>query len=173
MEVTATFMELLAGFRPAFTEPSYVTFRLLMAGWILSTRHRYVTDLIVTSNSVGNGHFSDYHRFFSQTKWDIDDLWRLLAGKLIECFVGPNGTVLLAGDDTLCRKRGLGLFGAGMHHDALSSSRKLKVFSWGHDWVTLCLLVVNPWWAPGTVIALPIPCIQGRACYSIFRPRWT
>jgi hypothetical protein len=51
-----------------------------------------------------------------------------------------------------------------MHHDALSSSRKLKVFSWGHDWVTLCLLVVNPWWAPGTVFALPI-------CMRLYRNR--
>ena len=63
MELTATFMELLAGFRPAFTEPSYATFRLLMSGWILSMRHRYVTDSIVTSDSVGNGHLSDYHPF--------------------------------------------------------------------------------------------------------------
>jgi|GEM_PF-2977526 len=37
-----------------------------MTGWILSVRHRYVTDLIIFSDSVGNDHFSDYHRFFSQ-----------------------------------------------------------------------------------------------------------
>lgn len=164
MELTATFMELLAGFRPAFTEPSYATFRLLMAGWILSMRHRFVTDLIITSDSVDNGHFSDYHRFFSQAKWDIDDVWRILASTLISFFLGPDAIILLAGDDTLCRKRGLGLFGAGMHHDALSSSRKLKVFSWGHDWVTLCLVVVNPRWAPGTVFALPI-------CMRLYRNR--
>ena len=56
----------------------------------------------------------------------------------------------------MCRKRGLGLFGAGMHHDPLISSRALKLVSWGHDWVNLCLIVVNPWWAPGKVFALPI-----------------
>ncbi|MEZ6099087.1 MAG: hypothetical protein R3E01_08950 [Pirellulaceae bacterium] len=43
-----------------------------MSGWILSVRHRYVTDLIVSSDSVGNGHFSDYHRFFSRAVWDND-----------------------------------------------------------------------------------------------------
>jgi hypothetical protein len=164
MELTATFMILLEGFRPVFTAPSFWTFRLLMTGWILSVRHRFVTDLIVSSDSVGIGHFSDYHRFFSQASWKIDDLWRVLARLLIDRFIGADATVIVAGDDTLCRKRGLGLFGAGMHHDALSSSRKLKVFSWGHDWVTLCLIVANPRWAPSKVFAVPI-------CMRLYRNR--
>jgi hypothetical protein len=156
MELTATFMALLEQFRTVFTSPSYATFSLLMTGWILSVRHRYVTDLIVSSDSVGNGHFSDYHRFFSQAKWNIDDLWRQLARLLVDHFFGPDAVIILAGDDTLCRKRGLGLFGAGMHHDPLISSRAMKLVSWGHDWVTLCVIVANPWWAPSKVFALPI-----------------
>jgi hypothetical protein len=116
MELTATFMGLLEAFRPVFTAPSFATFQLLTAGWILSFRHRYVTDLIISSDSVGNGHFSDYHRFFSHARWNIDDLWKHLALILVAHFVGSDGVILLAGDDTLCRKRGLGLFGAGMHH---------------------------------------------------------
>lgn len=122
MELTATFMVLLEGFRGVFTAPSFATFRLLMVGWILSHRHRFVTDLIVSSDSVRHGHFSDYHRFFSQASWKIDDLWQTLARVLVAHFVGPEATILLAGDDTLCRKRGLGLFGAGMHQDPLASS---------------------------------------------------
>ena len=102
-----------------------------MVGWILSARHRYVTDLIISSDSVGNGHFSDYHRFFSHAKWDINILWKHLLGLLVDNFVGPDGVIMLAGDDTLCRKRGLGLFGAGMHHDPLISSRAMKLVSWG------------------------------------------
>ena len=119
MELTTTFMALLEMFRPVFTAPSHSTFCLLMSGWILSVRHRYVTDLIISSDSVGNGHFSDYHRFFSQAKWNIDNLWRHLARLLVDQLVGPDAVILLAGDDTLCRKRCLGLFGAGMHHDPL------------------------------------------------------
>jgi hypothetical protein len=68
----------------------------------------------------------------------------------------PTGPVLLAADDTLCRKRGLGLFGAGMHHDPLFSSKALKLFSWGHDWVVVALLVRLPRWAPSKVFALPL-----------------
>ncbi len=156
MELTSTFMVLLEGFRPVFTAPSFNTFQLLMTGWVLSVRHRYVTDLIISSDSVGHGHFSDYHRFFSHAKWNLDELWKILARFLVNQFVGPDAMIILAGDDTLCRKRGLGLFGAGMHHDPLISSRAMKLVSWGHDWVNLCLIVANPWWAPNKVFALPI-----------------
>ncbi len=46
MELTNSFETLLLTFSPVFTTPSFATFRLLMTGWILSVRHRYVTDLI-------------------------------------------------------------------------------------------------------------------------------
>ena len=79
-----------------------------------------------------------------------------MARLLIDYFVGPDAVIILAGDDTLCRKSGWSLFGAGMRHDPLISSRAMKLVSWGHDWVNRCLIVVNPWWAPGKVFALPI-----------------
>ena len=152
MELTLSFAALLDAFQPVFTAPSFATFRLLMTGWILSVRHRYVTDLIVSSDSTRNGHFSDYHRFFSHAAWNIDHLWK--------CFA----TIILAGDDTLCRKRGLGIFGTGMHHDALSSSKSKKICHWGHDWVDLCIVIANPWWAPTKVFSLPI-------CMRLYRNR--
>lgn len=164
MELTASFNQLLVTFSPVFTDPSFQTFRLLMTGWILSVRHRYVTDLIVSSDSVGNGHFSDYHRFFSHAVWDIDLLWKQLATLIINTLIGKDATITLAGDDTLCRKRGLGIFGTGMHHDALSSSKSKKVFHWGHDWVDLCIVIAKPWWAPTKVFALPI-------CMRLYRNR--
>ena len=164
MELTSSFESLLRTFAPVFTEPSFATFRLLMTGWILSTRHRYVTDLIISSDSVGNGHFSDYHRFFSQAVWDIDQLWRLLARLIIRTMIGDDAVIYLAGDDTLCRKRGLGIFGTGMHHDPLSSSKSKKICHWGHDWVDLCIIIEKPWWAPTKVFALPI-------CMRLYRNR--
>lgn len=164
MELTSSFETLLRTFSPAFTAPSFQTFRLLMTGWILSVRHRYVTDLIISSDSVGNGHFSDYHRFFSQAAWNIDHLWKLLAQLILNNLIGADATIVLSGDDTLCRKRGLGIFGAGMHHDALSSSKSKKICHWGHDWVDLCIVIANPWWAPTKVFSLPI-------CMRLYRNR--
>jgi len=164
MELTNSFEVLLRSFAPVFTAPSFSTFRLLMTGWVLSMRHRYVTDLIVSSDSVGNGHFSDDHRFFSQAAWKIDDLWRLLAKLIIDRLIGKDAVIVLSGDDTLCRKRGLGIFGTGMHHDALSSSKSKTVCHWGHDWVDLCIVIAHPWFAPSKVFSLPI-------CMRLYRNR--
>ena len=155
MELTEGFVRLLEAFRPVFTAPSFALFVDLMTGWILSHRHRYVTDLIITSGSAAKRHFSDYHRFFSQYMWEVDTLSWALARLLVRLFA-PMGVLTLAVDDTLCRKRGLTVYGTGMHHDPLISSRAKKLTSWGHDWVVVCLIVERPWWAPTKVFALPI-----------------
>jgi hypothetical protein len=76
--------------------------------------------------------------------------------KLVVTILAPGATFLWAVDDTLCRKRGLTLYGAGMHYDPLISSRAKSLVSWGHDWVVLCLILVHPFWAPTKVFALPI-----------------
>ncbi len=61
MELANSFESLPRTFSPVFTKPSFQTFRLLMTGSILSARHRYVTDLIISSDSVGNGRpYRDY-----------------------------------------------------------------------------------------------------------------
>jgi hypothetical protein len=156
MQLIPSFLDLLQDFRPVFTRPTFTTFVALLTGWCLSWRHRYVTELIQASGSTHSGHHGRYHRFFSQAAWSLDTLWRVLATLLIRLF-GSTGLIELAVDDTLCRKRGLTIFGTGMHYDPLISSRAKKLVSWGHDWVVLSLLVRCPW-APPTIWALPILC---------------
>jgi len=155
MELTQSFIPLLQHFAPVFTSPTYVTFLAIVTGWILSHRHRYVTDVIFTSGNVGNGHWCRFHRFFSHAAWDPDALALVLA-KVIITILAPGATIHWVVDDTLCRKRGLTLYGAGMHYDPLISSRSKRLVSWGHDWVVLCLIVANPFWAPTKVFALPV-----------------
>jgi hypothetical protein len=156
MELTASFLILLQQFVPVFTAPTFLTFTQIANGWILSPqRHRFITEIIFSGGNVGNGHWSRFHRFFSHAAWDLDVLSLHLA-KLVVTILAPGATLLWAVDDTLCRKRGLTLYGAGMHHDPLISSRQKALVSWGHDWVVLCLLVVHPFWAPTKVFALPV-----------------
>lgn len=155
MQLTASFADLLQQFLPVFTAPTFQTFVQLVTGWLLSQRHRYITEVIFAGGNVDNGHWSRFHRFFSHAAWELDGLSLLLAKLVVRTFT-PGATLLWAVDDTLCRKRGLTLYGAGMHHDPLISSRAKPLVSWGHDWVVLCLLVVHPWWAPTKVFALPI-----------------
>jgi len=155
MDLTRSFGALLQEFACVFTVPSSLTFVALMTGWCLSFRHRYVTELIQASGSTHDGHHSRYHRFFSQAAWLLDDLCRILA-RLLVAALAPTGVIELAVDDTLCRKRGLTIYGTGMHHDPLISSRAMKLVSWGHDWVVICLLLRCPFWSPTKVWALPI-----------------
>jgi len=155
MQLTATFRQLLLTFHDTFTAPTYATFVTLATGWCLSPRHRYITEMIQAADAVHRGHHSRYHRFFSGAAWSVDDLYETLALRAVQEFY-PSGTIVLAVDDTLCRKRGLTIFGTGMHHDPLISSRKRAWVSWGHDWVILSLIVVNPPWSPTKVWALPV-----------------
>src|SRR6266496_1064011 len=155
MELTRSFVGLLQEFACVFTVPTCPTFIALMTGWCLSFRHRYVTELIQSSSSTHDGHHSRFHRFFSQAAWVLDDLCRVLA-RLLVSTLAPTGVIELAVDDTLCRKRGLTIYGTGMHHDPLISSRAMKLVSWGHDWVVICLLLRCPFWSPTKVWALPI-----------------
>lgn len=155
MEFTQTFLDLLQHFTPVFTAPTFRTFMDVLTGWTFTQRHVYVTEVIFSSNNVGKGHWSRFHRFFSHAAWDIDVLSMHLA-VLVVSLLAPGATLLWAVDDTLCRKRGLTLFGVGMHHDPLISSKAKPLVSWGHDWVVLCLIVARPFWAPNKVFALPI-----------------
>jgi hypothetical protein len=133
----------------------------LVTGWCLSFRRRYITELIQASGSTHTGHHSCSHRFFSQAAGTTDDRCRVLAQLLVAAFA-PTGLIALAVDDTLCRQRGLTIYGTGMHHDPLISSRALKLVSWGHDWVVLGLLGRCPVWSPTKVWALPVACRLDR-----------
>src|SRR4029078_8552404 len=155
MELTASFVLLLQDFLPVFTAPTFQTFVQVVTGWLLSHRHRYITEVIFAGGNLNNGHSCRFHRFFSHAAWSLDAL-SVCLGKLVVRVFALGGALQWAVDDTLCRKRGLTLYGAGMHHDPLISSRAKPLVSWGHDWVVLCLLIVNPFWAPTKVFALPI-----------------
>lgn len=62
---------------------------------------------------------------------------------------------MLGLDDTLARKRGLKMFGCGMHHDPLLSSRSKTITNWGHSWVVLGVIVELPF-RRGHYYCLPI-----------------
>ena len=156
LELTASFVDLLQQFAPVFTAPTYRTFVAILAGWVLSQRHRFITEVIFSSGNVGNGHWSRFHRFFSHAAWDID-AFSLALTKLVLTILAPGTLLIFTVDDTLCRKHGLTLYGVGMHYDPLISSSSKKLVSWGHDWVVLCVIIVHPFWGPPRSSPYPSP----------------
>jgi hypothetical protein len=146
-----TLLSTLVLVSPAFTHPSFLRFLTLFAGWV-STRGRHaVTESLVVSGVSGTQHHAAFHRFFSRARWCVDAVGRLVLLKGVALVPGP---VHLAVDDTLCTHKGPRVFGLGVHVDAVRSTRKRRMLSFGHVWVVLTVLVPVPW--SQRVWALPI-----------------
>lgn len=151
MELVPGFMGLLQGFSGTMTAPTFISLTTLVTGWVFAGR-RTVTGMILAAGPAADKHFSSYHRVFSAARWSLDAVG-LAVFALIEPWL--RGTVMLALDDTLCRKRGLKMFGTGMHHDPLLSSRGKAITNWGHSWVVLGVIVELPF-RRGHYYCLPI-----------------
>lgn len=136
MDIATSFMPLLQVFAVAMTKPTAESLRQLIAGWIFAPR-RTVLGMVRSANT--NKHHSAYHRIFASAVWSIDCVGLALFDLVTRC--APQGTYLLAGDDTTLARCGLKVFGAGMHRDACLSSRGHTVVRWGHCWVVLCIIV--------------------------------
>jgi hypothetical protein len=143
MQLVSSFRDLVQQISSVMTEPTLQSFLVLVAGWLFAHRHT-VTHLIQVAGAVGTKHHSAFHRVFAAARWSLDAMG-LAVLDLGLALVGPAGTVFLAVDDTLARKRGRKMFGVGMHHDPLLSSRGRSLVNWGHSWVILGLLVPWPW----------------------------
>ena len=52
MQLTPSFLALLENFRLVFTAPAFRLFVLLLTGWALSCRHRFITECLFTAGQV-------------------------------------------------------------------------------------------------------------------------
>jgi hypothetical protein len=140
-------------FAPCMTAPTFATLQILVWGW-LHAPHRTVTAMLCACGLSGATHHARFHRLLSQARWSLDAVG-LCVFRLAMAWLGEQQTIFLAGDDTLARKKGLKIFGVGMHHDPLLSSRNKAIVNWGHNWVVLAVLVPLPFRREGW-FALPI-----------------
>ena len=142
----ATFASVLSSFRGQFTAPTFVRFVILAVGWILAcdpSAGRCVTEALVAAQVSGSMHWEAFHRFFSRARWDPDAL-----GQTLFRLLGPMlslSWIELALDDTVAQKRGIRVFGASVHVDAVTSTKKRKNLVRGHCWVELGVVVNVPW----------------------------
>jgi hypothetical protein len=172
MPLVSSFGDLVLSFASVFTQPSFRNFMTMLTGWVFCLGRHTVTGLhapqggpdlrrsltfgIVAAGAVAEKDFSCFHRFFSRANWSLDSLGRVIL-KLALRFVPEGETVLFAVDDTLGRKTGRHIWGAGMpdgpylkrigpsgHHDPLRSTPSRPVFSFGHSWVVLSIIVPLP-----------------------------
>lgn len=139
----ATLLKVLSTFRMGFTRPGFAKFLVFAAGWILIQGPLHcVTEALVATDVAQRCHWAAYHALFSRDVWDPDRLgfWLL---QHIRSGLAP-GVLGLVIDDTLCPKKGPEVFGLGTHIDAVHSTKKHKVFCFGHCWVVLAVMVRVP-----------------------------
>lgn len=160
MTLVSTFNELLQQVSFVMTQPSFNSFVTLLTGWVFAGR-RTVTGMIVAAGAVkgrcarrGVKHHSAYHRLFAAARWSLDELGLALFEQWMLPLMA-DAVIRLAIDDTLARKRGLKMFGVGMHHDPLLSTRKTAIMNWGHSWVVLGVIVQLPF-CPNRSYCLPM-----------------
>jgi hypothetical protein len=152
MTLPDCFLQLLVQIGATMTAPTFTSWVTVVQGWLFAGR-RTLTGVLVAAGTLGDKHFSAYYRLFSSARWSLDALGLALFQR-VQSLLEP-GSVPLTLDDTLARKRGSKVYGAGMHHDPLASSRKHAVTSWGHSWVVLAVRVRLPC-VPGRFFSLPI-----------------
>jgi hypothetical protein len=138
-----TLLSCLALLRPTLTRPGFTNFQVLFAGWVQTTGLHAVTETLLATDVARRRHHERFHRFYSRGTW-IPDHWGKILLTVALRFVPEGEAIRLVLDDTLAAKKGAQVFGIGSHLDAVRSSRKHRVFTFGHCWVMLAVLVPVP-----------------------------
>jgi DDE superfamily endonuclease len=171
VDILRTLLSLLEEVGSPLTRPSCANLVIIAVGWIQTFGTHAVTQALVVSGVAGQRHHEAFHRFFSRGTWDPDELGHALFRRL-ERWTGT-GAVRICVDDTLAPKKGPGVFGIGSHIDAVRSTKRRKVFCFGHCWVVLAALVNVPF--STRVWALPVlfrlyrnkkECTEHKAAYD-------
>lgn len=142
-ESCGTPLDVLEAFREGLTQPGFKRMAVVFVGWVLTTGTHAITEALVSTGVAGRQHHEGFHRFFSRGSWSPDELGRLLF-VWIRRWQGEQALIRAALDDTLAPKKGPHVFGIGSHLDAVRSTRRQRVFCFGHCWVVLALLVRVP-----------------------------
>lgn len=162
--------QLLLKFKPVFTAPSFDNFVTLMIGWVLCTTRHFITRIFRFGELAINQtkHHSAYYRFLKDSNWDLNRVSEILFHLLVSLV--SEERILIFVDDTLCHRSGPHIWGLGVHYDAVSSSygkaegvKRKNVYSTGHNWVIMSLLVPLPW---GSTRGMSIP-----FCFRLYRAK--
>ena len=148
-----SFQQLLTSFSVILgSSPTAQSFLTLVVGWILCNGRHTLSAVIRAAGPEAIKSHDAYQNFFSQSKWSMDSLWKLLFIYLVKTFhsalePSPHTSapvIWIAGDDTLVKHYGRKIWGAGLYRDAVRSSKKHPAYAWGLNWVVLAMIVKVP-----------------------------
>jgi hypothetical protein len=152
LNLPGSLLEILGALRPCFTAPGFATFCGLVAGLAGQTRRRTVTGMLLGAALQRLWPHDRAHYFFARARWDPDELGLGVARLAVALLVPPGRELRVAVDDSVFRRSGRKVHGAGWQHDGSSPARD-KV-SYGCCFVTAALLVQLPFCS--RAVALPV-----------------
>jgi hypothetical protein len=125
-----------------FTAPSFATFAALATGLIANTSKGTVTGMLTSAGLARSWSHDRAHKFFSQAAWSTDTLGMYLSRLIVRTLLPDGAAITVAVDDTLFKKRGKKVFGAGWQHDGAARGKDGIGFG-------VCFVVV------GIIVELP------------------
>jgi hypothetical protein len=144
--LSAELLGLIVVFQPLFTKPSWENAKVLLLGVLLARGKRTVTACLRVVGLGDEEHFQNYHRVLNRAKWSAPDAARILLGLIILIFAaGLQKIIVLAGDDTIERRRGKKIKQLGCYRDPVRSSQKHIIKCFGLKWVSLAVMIKLPW----------------------------
>ncbi len=138
-------MVILNAFAPVFSERVWDWAQVLVIGAILAPKRRTVTAILRVMGLSQEAQYQNYHRVLNRAQWSSLTVSRILLGLLVQVFVPSEEAIVLSADETLERRRGPKIAGVSCFRDAVRSSHKNKVKSYGLRWVSMALLAAVPW----------------------------
>jgi hypothetical protein len=142
LNLPASLLCLLGELRPCFTAPGFATFCGLVAGLCGQVRRRTVVGMLLGGCLQHAWPHDRAHYFFARARWEIDQLGLAVAQLAVMCLVPPGADLEVAVDDSVFRRSGRKVHGAGWQHDG--SSPGLSKLSYGNCFVTAGIVVRLP-----------------------------
>lgn len=139
-------------FRPCFTAPTFETFTALVVGLVAQPVGRTVCGMLTGAGLARVWHHCRAHRFFSAARWCPRQVGLVLAELIVAHLLGPGERITVVIDDTLFRRRGKKVHGAGWFHDG-SAAGQVKL-GFGNNWVVAAIIVTVPYLS--RPVALPV-----------------
>jgi hypothetical protein len=140
LTLPASLAVLLGALRPCFTAPSFRTFCGLAAGLAGQVRRRTVVGMLLGAGLGRAWPHDRAHYFFARARWQVDELGLAVARLVVLLLVPPADPLTVAVDDSVFRRSGRKVHGAGWQYDGSSPDRDR--ISFGTCFVT-CGIVVH------------------------------
>jgi len=138
----ASLAALLGALRPCFTAPSFRTFCGLAAGLAGQVHRRTVCGMLLGADLARAWPHDRAHYFFARARWQADDLGLAVARLVVPLLVPPGDPLTVAAGDSLFRRSGRKVHGAGWQYDGSSPSQ--NNLSFGTCFVTCGIVVRLP-----------------------------